>query len=132
MLLEEDEQKLVIEYLELNNLKFSAIPNSTYTTSWNQKRKNKETGLRKGLPDLLIIIKNKLLFIEMKRIKGGRLSIEQKEWLDSLNKCNCVDAYVCNGFDEAKIVIDKYLHVKRLKNKELITPYEPKDIRTKI
>ena len=82
-------------------------------------------GLRKGLPDLLVIIKNNLVFIEMKRVKLSKVSDEQKEWIESLNKCNGVNAYVCKGFDEAKIVIDKYLKTKRPNINKLLEPYEP-------
>jgi len=99
--LEENEQRTVVEYLRLKNIKFSNIPNSTFTTSWNQKRKNKEMGLNPGLPDLLIILPNLLLFIEMKRIKGGTVSEYQKEWIEELNKINGVKAIVCKGADDA-------------------------------
>ena len=58
---------------------------------------------------MLMIINSELIFIEMKRVKGGVLSQVQKEWLEALNKCNGVSAYVCKGFDEAKIVIDKHI-----------------------
>ena len=108
---EEVEQRLVVQYLELKGLKFSSIPNSTYTKSYNQKRKNTEAGLRAGLPDLLIIINNNLVFIEMKRLKGGNVSDNQKEWIKCLNECNGVNAHICKGFDEAKDAIDKYLKI---------------------
>jgi hypothetical protein len=37
------EQANLVLYLEENNYKYTAIPNSTYTTSWNQKIINKLT-----------------------------------------------------------------------------------------
>lgn len=107
--LEEDEQIAVVRYLELKNLKFTSIPNATYTTSWNQKRKNKAMGVRAGLPDLLVIVKDKLLFIEMKRIKGGVVSEEQKEWIDALNLTMGVSARICKGADEAINFINTFL-----------------------
>ena len=106
---EEQDQIALVEYLELQNIKFSSVPNSTYTKSFNQKRKNTANGLRKGLPDLLLIIKNRLVFIEMKRLKGGVIGKEQKEWNEELNKCTGVKAFICKGFEEAKEVVDNFL-----------------------
>ena len=109
MLTEDEEQKLFVEWLEYQNIKFSALPMSTFTKSWAVKNRNKAMGVRAGVPDLMLIIKNILIFIEMKRTKGGQVSEYQKEWIDRLNKCDGVSAYVCYGFDEAKKVVEKYL-----------------------
>jgi len=99
------EQILVIEFLEKEKLKYSAIPMSTYTPSWMQKMKNKVLGTRPGVPDLLVIVRDELVFIEMKRVKGGVVSPEQKEWVEALNKINNVSAHVCRGYEEAKDLI---------------------------
>ena len=119
--LETDEQQAVVQYLELKGLKFSSIPNSTYTKSWKQKAKNKAEGLRAGLPDLLIVLPNLLLFIEMKRTKGGVVSPVQKEWIEALNKIDGVKAIVCKGADEAIENIETIT-----KNLKLIKPYKTK------
>lgn len=103
--LEVEEQAAFVHYLRLKNYKFSMIPNDTYTKSWSQKRRNKMLGLNGGLPDLLVIVKNKLVFIEMKRRTSGRVSKNQKEWLSALNKCLNVSAYVAKGADEAIKII---------------------------
>lgn len=113
---EENEQRVLIEWLEIKGLKFSAIPNSTYTTSWKVKNKNKAMGVRAGLPDLLICLPNRLLFIEMKREKGGQISENQKEWIGELNQIDNVEAVVCRGFDEAKNYIENYLNLFKAKN----------------
>lgn len=105
---EYEEQKLVVKYLELRGVKFTAIPNSTYTQSWGQKAMNKAMGVRAGLPDMFLIIKNKPLFLELKKRTGGILSEYQKSWHKAINKAG-IPCYVCNGFEEAKKVIDKYL-----------------------
>jgi len=44
--------------------------------------------------------------IEMKRKKGGKLSPEQKAWLEILNAAG-VESVVCKGFDEAKKFIEE-------------------------
>ena len=114
-LTEYEEQCLLVEYLDFKNLKFSKIAQETWAKNWGVVMKNKKSGLRKGVPDMLVIIpkreKNRLVFIEMKRTKGSVISIEQKEWQEALNKCGGgVKSYVCRGFDEAKEVIDNELN----------------------
>lgn len=105
---EYEEQIIVVNYAEKVGCKLTAIPNSTYTKSWNQKRRNKASGLRAGFPDLAIIANDVFFCIEMKRSSGGVLSKEQKEWHESLRAAG-IPVYVCKGFDEAKLVIDNYL-----------------------
>lgn len=107
--LEEVEQIAFVKWLELKGLKFTAIPNSTYTKSIKQKVKNKRMGLRCGLPDLLIITPKGLVFVEMKRKQGSVTSDEQKEWIEALNKLQGVQAQVCKGADEAINFITKFL-----------------------
>lgn len=115
--LEYDEQCLLVEYLELRGLLFSKTAQETFTRSWGTKMKNRQSGLRKGLPDMFVFLppeKTKggvgiLLAIEMKRIKGGVTSPEQQIWQDSLNRVLGVEARVCKGFEEAKIFVDKFL-----------------------
>lgn len=115
---EEVECKILAQYLTLLGLKFSHIPNETYTTSRTQKAKNKLMGVNKGVPDYIIFIKKEkcsanedlLVFIEMKRERGGVVSQEQKDWLANLDKVNGVRAYVCRGFTEAEEVIRKLLN----------------------
>jgi len=106
-----EEQKNFCEWLTLKNIKHSSIPNSTYTKSWSQKMKNKQSGLNPGLPDLLICLPNILLFIEMKRTKGGVVSEVQKEWIDTLNEYPSVYAKVCKGYDEAVKFVEDCLKI---------------------
>jgi len=94
------EQTAFVEWLELKGYLFTAIPNSTFTTSWNQKRKNRAMGLRAGLPDMIVIANNKVMFVEMKRIKRSVTSAEQKKWIEALNSAG-VPAKVCKGCIEA-------------------------------
>ena len=71
----------------------------------------KQEGVSKGFPDLFLPVPNSKfygLFIEMKRQKGGIVSKEQKSWLEYLNSVG-YQATVCNGFLEAKEVIECYL-----------------------
>lgn len=99
---ESDEQETLVKYLEIRGLKFTSIPNSTFTKSHAIKAKNKREGLRRGLPDMLVVLPHKLLFIELKRMKGGVLSPEQEAWINKLNEIgDQVEAIVCKGAVEA-------------------------------
>lgn len=108
-------QKLVVQWLEQNGYKFSSIPNATYTDSWAAKMKNRNEGLRPGLPDLLIYLPKRgdkepcLLFLEMKREKGGIVSGVQKEWIATLNTVTNVEAVVAKGTKEAIEIIKSFL-----------------------
>ena len=121
--IEDIEQSLFCSWLDSKGFFYSSIPNSTYC-GWNAKRKNKATGLHAGLPDLLVIGtcwdgKKRIVFIEMKKPKiegkrggkigGGKVSENQKEWIEKLNECESVGAYVCFGFEEAKARIKEFL-----------------------
>ena len=102
---EYDECKALVDFLEIlvmqnKVIKFSHTANETYTTSWKQKMKNKQMGVRSGVPDYIVVTNKATLFIEMKRIKGGVVSQEQKEWVEAINKTGG-HASVCKGFTEA-------------------------------
>lgn len=87
--------------------KFSAIPHSTYTTSWKVKSRNKATGVRPGVPDMMVIVDEQLVFVELKRRKGGTTSPEQLDWIEALNDAG-VPAKVCRGADEAISFINQW------------------------
>lgn len=107
---EYDEQCVFVEWLEWNKIKFTATAHSTYTKSWKQKSKNTKSGLRRGFPDMVVVLKNKLLFIEMKRKKPkGKLSVEQEEWLACLGQIENIESIVCYGADEAIEFVKKFL-----------------------
>ena len=107
---EYDECVALVQYMKILisqgvDLMYSHIAQSTYTTSWKQKSKNKAMGVMPGVPDYIIIINQKTIFIEMKREKGGQVSKYQVNWIENLNTSG-VSAYVCRGFEEAREVLD--------------------------
>lgn len=106
---EDEEQIEFIRYLDTRSeLKYSAIPNNTYSPHMSVKVKNKKLGLRAGLPDLLVAIPDVgIAFVEMKRIKGGVVSEVQKEWIEWLNRCPGTEARVCKGWREAVAFIEE-------------------------
>jgi hypothetical protein len=82
---EEVEQRIVVQYCQIKGYPMFHVPNSTYTKSWSIKRRNTDLGVSAGVPDLFVIVRNQLIAIEMKRVKGGTTSGEQKIWLERLN-----------------------------------------------
>lgn len=99
---EAQEQKVVIQYLELRGHKFTAIPNETGHSQEHYRRaiRMKQSGVRKGFPDLVAIIDGNFIAIEMKRVKGSTTSKEQKEWIEALQNAG-VEARICKGNKEA-------------------------------
>lgn len=72
----------------------------------------KRSGLLKGYPDIFLPLRNKEysgLFIELKRVKGGVVSPEQKDFLSFLNSQG-FKAVVCRGSKEAIETIECYLN----------------------
>lgn len=97
---EAEEQAVFVQWLRLKGIHHFRVPNETYTKSWKQKAMNKALGVSSGVPDLFLIVNDHLVAIEMKRLKGGKTTSNQKEWLARLNAAGC-EAVVCNGSKEA-------------------------------
>ena len=98
---EYEECVMLANYLTLKEVLFSHLAQETFTRSWGIKMKNKRMGVNPGVPDYIIITPKGLLFIEMKRSKGGKVSPEQQSWINELNVFEDVEAVVAHGFDEA-------------------------------
>ena len=87
-----------------------AIPNGILKNA-AAHAKFKAEGFSPGLPDVMFPVSRHGfigLAIEMKRIKGGKVSEDQRKWLALLQehgwRCE-----VCKGFDAAKQVLEDYL-----------------------
>ncbi|WP_156666097.1 VRR-NUC domain-containing protein [Rhodococcus sp. HS-D2] len=117
--LEDEEQMVFVEWLDLVGLRYTSIPNSTFTKSWKQKVHNKRMGLHAGFPDLVVIIPptrakdglGRFLAIEMKRRQGGVVSADQKAWIAAINGLETphVQSVVCKGAQEAIDYVNGYL-----------------------
>ena len=86
-------------------LNYTHFPASTYTKSWGVKMKNKQIGVKAGFPDYIILTKRGMICPEIKVLKGGYPSPEQKVWIEQLNAIG-IKAKVCKGFLEAKQFVD--------------------------
>lgn len=106
---ERDEQVAFARWLTANRYRFTSIPNAGKRTA-RYAQKQKEEGLNPGLPDLLIIVRNQLVWIEMKKKiyknrKNGGLSENQMAWHKVLNACDNCQVFVAYGSDEARSII---------------------------
>lgn len=73
------------------------------------------TGVKSGVPDLCLPVARggfHGLYIELKRLKGGVLSINQKTWLSLLAK-EGYKAVMCKGWLEAQETILNYLEANK-------------------
>jgi len=88
-----------------------AIPNGMHSNPIHVSRQVSQ-GLRKGVPDLMLPVPSKNghhgLFIELKVVRGGKVSKEQQRWIERLNEQGYM-AVVCKGCDEAIKTIKEYL-----------------------
>lgn len=109
---EELEQERLIKILDKKypRVLYCASAGGLWTTKL-QGGKMKAAGYKKGFPDIMIFEPRggySGLFIELKRITGGTVSPEQKEWLGRLNARGYM-AIVCKGCMNAVAALDKYL-----------------------
>lgn len=120
---EDREQQTVIEWAswqeaahpELLNL--YAIPNGSKRTK-GHGGKLVGQGMKAGVPDLCLAwpaevngVQYHGLYVEMKRVRGGRVEPEQRDWLNRLDKAGYL-ALVAKGAGEAIGIIQEYLGIK--------------------
>jgi hypothetical protein len=122
--LEHDEQKSLFQWVKYMTGKYPEL-DSLYAIPNGGKRdiitaaRLKAEGVRPGVPDMCLPVARHGyhgLYIEMK-IKGGRLSDNQKDWISKLTAQGYM-VKVCYGWQEASIEIHKYI--------EEVTGYETK------
>ena len=128
---ETDEQKLLVAYLRIletqKKIIFFFAPMNEDTLAFVDRgvafrieQKHKTLGKRAGVSDIVVILKNKVLFIELKRAptitktgkrskRGIRVSEKQKEFLEKINTSDVCVGKVCYGFLEAKDFIDSFI-----------------------
>lgn len=107
---EKQEQIKLFTWLTKNNIFAFHIPNGG-SRNYYEAVALKRSGLVAGVPDMCVPIASKgkySLYIELKRIKGSKVSDEQKIVLKRLNSLGH-EAVICYGFEEAKKVVMDYL-----------------------
>ena len=115
---EREEQMVLIDWLRYNNIFHFAPMNENQGSFTNRKvamiqeAKAKRMGKIKGTSDLIVMLPNKILFIELKRsakvLKNGKQSVthtkvsdEQKSFLKTVNGFEYAEGVVAYGAREA-------------------------------
>lgn len=113
---EHDEQAALFRWAEANEgahpelAMLHATPNGGYRPIATAVKMQQE-GQKRGYPDIsLDVARGKWhgLRIELKRADGGRVSAEQKAWIERLRNYG-YSAVICRGAEEAKQCIMAYL-----------------------
>lgn len=107
---EETEQIRFVTWLVNRGVRLSASANGG-SRNVLEAMKLKRMGVSSGFPDIEIPFPSGTyhgLYIEMKRVKGGRLSDNQIDWLNYLREKGYY-AEVAHGFEEAKEIFLHYL-----------------------
>ena len=104
---EHEDQREVVKWFrrKYGPVRIFAIPNGGFRSRATAARLKAE-GVTRGVPDLFVPYYR--LWIEMKRIKDGRLSTEQKDWIRYLKDAGYT-CLVCYGADDAKAQIDAFM-----------------------
>lgn len=115
---EHEEQTALMDWIYLTSRKYPEL-NLFYHVPNEGKRspaaamKLLAEGLKKGVPDNFLPVARggyHGLYIELKRTKGGKLSLEQRQWLDDLNAQGYL-AVECKGWEAAAKVIENYIQM---------------------
>ena len=69
--------------------------------------KLKRMGVRAGLPDFLLVIGGRLHGLELKRQRGGRVSLDQRAMHDELVTAGAIVA-VARGLDDALAILEQW------------------------
>lgn len=111
---EHQEQRTFFEWLEVVKptgwLNCFAIPNGA-NKSRASAGKFKAEGLRSGVPDVFYSYPSggyHGLYIEMKRVEGGRVEENQKKWIERLRRSGYA-VVVCKGSGQAIEAVERYL-----------------------
>ena len=119
---EYEEQCMLVKWMNIKKIFHFAVTNENNTYKQNRKFamiaevKARKSGKVKGTSDMVVLLPNKILFIEMKRakkvLKNGSLSIsnskvsdEQYKFLTKINKLGYAEGTVAYGFNDAKSYI---------------------------
>lgn len=113
------QQVQLMQWVELSRAKYPALKNIYAVPNGGMRHpavaaQLKAEGVKPGVPDLCLAYPSNGfhgLYIEMKRLKGGRLSDEQKDWRNRLTSAGYA-VHVCEGWEIAQRVIVEYLTPK--------------------
>ena len=113
---EAQEQCYLFRWMAYNRMKYPELALCFHIPNGGSRHRLeavhlKEQGVKAGVPDLCLPVARGRyhgLYIELKRQKGGRLSVAQAEWLRALQAQGYRTA-VCAGWESARDTIMEYL-----------------------
>lgn len=107
---EHEEQRIFVQWFRRRYapVRIFAIPNGGFRSRATAGRLKAE-GVMRGIPDLFVPEWN--LWIEMKRIKGGRLSPDQVNWKQYLEEIGNT-VFVAYGAENAMELVDDFVDKK--------------------
>lgn len=114
--LEHAEQVALVRWLRAKKIFYFSIPNSSALSSLNRNAAIKvgsvlkSEGMIKGASDLVVMLQNKVLFIELKRaLKSfSTVSKEQIIFIENVKKLPYADGKICYGAKEAIKFIESH------------------------
>lgn len=104
--LESWEQVQVVNWIKSRGHKIHHSPNGGKRGKAEAGRFKSE-GVSAGFPDLMCFSEKRnlpIIYIEMKRVKGGTITPEQKEWnrfLNGFQFSHNIKSFICKGHQEA-------------------------------
>ena len=113
---EDEEQIMVMKWAELQMGRWPDLQWLYHIPNGGKRRRTeaarfKAMGVKAGVPDLCLPVPKggyHGLYIEMKRQEGGKLSKDQREWIEGLDKNgDCV--LRCDGARQAIDVLEAYM-----------------------
>lgn len=112
--LESEEQQTLVQYCKLKKLFAFSVPNGSVLKGNKLQRAKqmarlKKEGLVVGVSDFVVMLPSKILFIELKRIKGSVTSDAQKDFIEKVNQYPYGIGKVCKGAKEAIEFIEENL-----------------------
>lgn len=107
---EHEEQRIFVQWFrrKYSPVRIFAIPNGGFRSRATAGRLKAE-GVMRGIPDLFVPEWN--LWIEMKRVKGGRLSPDQVNWKQYLEEIGNT-VFVAYGAENAMELVDDFVDKK--------------------
>ncbi len=107
---EHEEQRVFVQWFRRRYapVRIFAIPNGGFRSRATAGRLKAE-GVMRGIPDLFVPEWN--LWIEMKRVKGGRLSPDQVNWKHYLEEIGNT-VFVAYGAQNAMELVDDFVDKK--------------------
>lgn len=112
---EHQEQCKLHRWLRDRDIPHAAIPNANAMSFLGRDiavrvmSKLKASGVAPGFPDMVIFLPRFMLIIELKRIKGGTVNEDQKEWINIINGYDYAVGRVCYGANQAIAEVERWI-----------------------